>query len=55
MENEIRSLRNRDFSVTTRSGEQRKLIKDRIHLKRILDKQFDIKVTDAESKRLLTK
>ncbi len=52
MENEIRSLRNRKFSVTTKSGEQKKLIEDRMHLRKILDKQFDIRVTDAESSRL---
>lgn len=52
MENEIRSLRNHKFSVTTKAGEQKELIEDRIHLRKILDKQFDIRVTDAESSRL---
>jgi N-hydroxyarylamine O-acetyltransferase len=52
MDNEIRSLRNLEFTVISRSGEQKELIEDRDHLKRILAKQFDIRVTDAESSRL---
>jgi N-hydroxyarylamine O-acetyltransferase len=52
MENEICSLRNREFAVISKSGEKKKLIEDCMHLKEILDKQFDIRVTEAESSRL---
>jgi len=55
MENEIRSLRNRDFSVITKSGEQKKLIENSGQLKKTLDTQFDIRVTDAESSILFAK
>ena len=51
-DNEIRSLRNREFTVISKSGEQKELIEDRMHLKSLLDKQFDIRVTEAESSRL---
>lgn len=54
MDTEIRSLRNHDFSVITKSGKQTKLIEDRIRLREVLDTQFDIRVTDAESSRLFT-
>jgi len=52
MENEIRSLRNREFAVITKSGEKKKPIDDAMQLKKILNTQFDIRVTDAESTRL---
>ena len=52
MENEIRSLRNREFAVITKSGEKKKPIDDAMQLKKILNTQFDIRVTDAESSRL---
>ena len=52
MENEIRSLRNREFAVITKSGEKKKPINDAMQLKKILNTQFDIRVTDAESTRL---
>ena len=52
MDDEIRSLRNREFSVITESGEHLQAIENAAQLKAILNTQFDLKVTSAESEKL---
>ena len=52
MDHEIRSLRNRDYRLITQSGEQQILIENAAHLKSVLDDQFDVMITDAESERI---
>jgi len=52
MDHEIRSLRNREYRLITQSGEKQILIENAAHLKSILDDQFDVRITDAESERI---
>jgi len=55
LENEIRSLRDREFSIISKSGEQKKLIDNAVELKTILDTQFNIELSRDESLRLFAK
>jgi N-hydroxyarylamine O-acetyltransferase len=55
LEHEIRSLRDREFSLISKSGEQKKLIDHAVQLKTILDTQFNIELSRDESLRLFAK
>jgi N-hydroxyarylamine O-acetyltransferase len=52
MDHEVRSLRNREYWVITTSGEQKKSISDAHQLKTILRDEFDIQITNSESRYL---
>jgi len=52
MDNEVRSLRNREFWIITASGEQRFNISDGAQLKTVLDSRFGININEDESQRL---
>lgn len=52
LDDEVRSLRNCEYSVITGSGEQRQVIADGGQLRAILDSQFGVSVNDAEARRL---
>jgi len=55
MDDEIRSLRNHEFWVITESGQQRQLIADAAQLHTILNNQFSVRVSEAESLCLFEK
>jgi N-hydroxyarylamine O-acetyltransferase len=52
MDREVRSLRNLEYWIITRSGTQNKSIGDAHQLKTILRDEFDIQITDSESRYL---
>jgi N-hydroxyarylamine O-acetyltransferase len=52
MDHEVRSLRNLEYWVITTSGEQKKSISDAHQLKTILCDEFDIQITNSESRYL---
>jgi N-hydroxyarylamine O-acetyltransferase len=52
MDHEIRSLRNREYWVMTKSGEQKKSIGDADQLRAILGDDFDIRITEPEGRYL---
>lgn len=52
MDDKIRSLRNHEFSVITESGKHLQAVENAAQLKAILNTQFDLKVTSAESEKL---
>ena len=52
MDDEIRSLRNREYSTITPSGDQLQPVENAAQLKAILNTQFDLDVTSAEGERL---
>lgn len=55
LDEEVRSLRNHEYWLITESGEQRQLIEDGVQLQGILNRQFNISVTEAEARRLFDK
>jgi N-hydroxyarylamine O-acetyltransferase len=52
MDREVRSLRNREYWVIAPSGERKTSVGDAQQLKTILRDQFDIRITDSESRHL---
>jgi len=55
MDDEIRSLRNREFRVITGSGEQRHAIADGTQLREILKTRFGVRVDESEGHRLFAR
>jgi len=52
LQHEVRSLRNDELRLITESGEQAQGIENSAQLKMILDTQFGVRVSDAESRSL---
>lgn len=50
--NEIRSLRNREYRITRNGDEESHAVRDAAQLRRLLQDEFDLQVSDRESRRL---
>jgi N-hydroxyarylamine O-acetyltransferase len=55
LDDEVRSLRNREFRVITASGEHRQVIADSAQLREILETRFGVQVDENESQRLFAR
>ena len=55
MDDEIRSLRNREYSVISESGDQLQPVENAAQLETILNTQFSLDVTGAESEQLFVR
>ena len=54
-DNEVCSIRNREFCLATEKDQRNKTIENSTQLKELLKQQFDIKVSESEASRLFNK
>lgn len=54
-DNEVRSIRNREYCVATENGQRKSVIESSTQLKELLQHQFDIEVSTSEADQLFSK